>query len=204
MKQGEINKECKIHGITLHSVYVYKAPNNKSTGLVRSILCKECTKEKKTKRHLDLGKKEMDRLYSKKYAQDNIEKNISNRKKYVINKQLARVRKVDDFLQLNKTIISNLLKDMDSNLSSLKIRQYCTRFTILDICTLRAYIISNKRSALYRAELFKQSSIVKYHYGVRKTFQSLSEDLKCEIRAKYTKSANDIVDNKINELTINI
>lgn len=189
MKIGNTTKFCKKHKKeTLHAIYQFG--DNKVTR------CLDCAKEQKKERYKNPEKREHDLNYTKKWLVNNPEyaKNIA--------KNLAKKRydtilsNVNSFINLYASEINQFLLQIKSNLNLDIIKKYCLKHNIQDIEKIKNYIISNKKSKLYMAYGWQQSSLLKYHLGVREIYEYLDESIKEEIRT-YSK---EIALNKTNKI----
>lgn len=108
---------------------------------------------------------------------------------------------VDVVLVENMVMINFFLKKVNSPYSFSDIKKWCLRHrktpTYKEIID---HIKSNKRSMLYKDEIYKQSSLVKYHYDMRHLYSFLPEHNKEEIRKIYKERAKTIVEVKMKEL----
>ncbi len=183
---------CKKHGEVLHGIYQYNANPY--------LRCLECVKEQRECRRKDPIKNNHDRKYTKKYCEKNKERyrELDKRRKQL--KRAHKVLNVSSFLKREKTNIEMLLTIVVSHLSFSDIKSYCLRRNITSFEEVKKYIISYKRNQLLNAEKWKQSSLSKYHSGLRKNWDDTNEAQKERIRSEYKETAIKIVDQKIQKM----
>jgi hypothetical protein len=192
MKIARILCECPKHGQTPHGVYKY--------GNSTSTRCLLCAKEQRAARSKDPAKKAHDLAYTKKWIGQNkehydaVQKSIAKRNRDKLDLD------VKIFLEEEKAKIVNLLLRIDSNLSLEDVEKHCLHFNITSFDTVKDFIFTNKRSKLYNAESWKQSTLSKYHYGIQELYGFLPERTKRKIREEYKTKAKEIVNKKIEEL----
>jgi len=192
MKIAKILCECPKHGQTPHGVYLY----NGST----STRCLQCAKEQRAIRRKDPIKNEHDKKYTKNWT--------NNNKEYVKSAaKIAAKRKKDSidfevkiFLEEERAKIVNILLRINSDLNLEDVEKHCLHFNITSFEEVKNFILGHKQSKLYNAEVWKQSTLSKYHYGIQELYGFLPERTKRKIREEYKMKAKEIVNKKIEEL----
>jgi hypothetical protein len=190
----KINLKCKVHGMTVHGIYRY------SDSIV--LHCLECVRERKALRIKDPEKYSHDKEYTKKWVENHKEYVAELMRQYAKSKKDSSDKRVKQYLSLNEQRIKEYLGRIKSPLSFESIEKRCLRNSISNWVDIKRFILINKKSTLFVAEEFKQSSIVKYHFGVRENWAEVPEILKLKIRKKYRLKAKKIVNEKMKELKL--
>jgi len=191
-KIGETTKFCKKHKThTQH--YVYKYGNE-----VREH-CMECTKEWRNARRNDPKKYAQDKAYTKKWTEQNLEHVRDHARLNHLKNQTEKRFNVNQFFADQHEEIKWLLKHYDNPMTFEQISAWCLRHGIVHLIEIRGHIASTRKSQLYNAEVWKQSSLIKYHNGVRENYTEISEPFKETIRAESKVKALSIVNKKMKE-----
>lgn len=195
MKINTVNIKCKKgHGITEHGVYKY--------GRIISFRCLECTKEKRRERYKNPEKRKHDLAYTKIWAEKNKDHlNYMNRKR---SRKIKNEKDKDvlNFLTKKGMIqkIKKYLECLESDYTIDHIKSYCFKRHITSLPIVKQHIRSHKLKKLKDYEIYKASSLVKYHYGVRSNWNELPEEVKEKIRKEYKFNGNKKVSEKIKKL----
>jgi len=193
MKLGNINKDCKIHGLTLHGLY--------SQGKYKSTRCLECACDKQKLRRSNPIKKQQDLEYTLKWNASNpaaLEKYKINALQKAKDIMLEKKQKIDTLFALHKSSIQQLL--IIFGLSYDSVYAYSVKHNLDSIDQIRKRIISKKRQLILDKERWKISSVIKYHNNVRENFQTQTQELKNKINSEATRKAKKYTNKKIKEL----
>lgn len=195
MKTGTIIAICKKHGTCEHGVYTY---NGKQT-----VNCLVCARENRAKRYKNPAKRRHDMAYTKKWYKANVDRLRETARKKAEEerrqKQEEKELRVNAFLESKKDKIKKILDRFDNPVSFKDIKRRCLREDITSIKVLKVLIAGSRASQLYYNEIYKQSTLVKYHHGVRENYQSIPEEQKQQIREEYKKKARKIVNEKMQQ-----
>lgn len=198
MKINNINIKCKNgHGITNHAVYQY--------GNSVTMRCLECEKEYKRKRMGDPEKYAHDKEYTKKWADKNRVHLREIGKKNAQRVKEERDAEVTKFLYSKGVLekIQNYLNTLQCDYTLNYIKKHCYRRHITSWLPIKQYIRSRKLSELKRVEIYRESTLAKYHYGVRETWSDLPEEIKVKIRKEYRSKGNKKAEEKLRQLELN-
>jgi len=193
-KPKRIQKECKKHGITEHGIYF-----NKKLKII-FFKCLTCAREKRKERYKDPIKRAHDIAYANNWSKENRDNILKLKRKKNKQIKLSRDKEVREFLKNENNRIINLLLKTDSNISKRDLNKHCLHYHITSFEQVKNFILSNKKRELSNLENWKQSSLVKYHYGVIKKYNELSENEKANIRFEYHNKTKKIVNKKIEEI----
>ena len=201
MKIKNIITTCKKHGETEHAIYSYNG--------YPTVLCVKCTREKKRKRMNDPIAYAHDRAYSKQWASSHRDRLnlLSRMREQKIREQ--KEKECDIFIKENEEYFLMLLNQYESSLTFDDIKRFCLkRKALYRVDLIKNHIITDKKNLLLRTEQFRQSARVKYFYGIWgngfNNYASLPEEDKTQIRIEYMQKAKEIVDKKIQALTLKI
>ena len=189
MKNNRLLKNCKKHGLVEHGAYEYNG--------YFTTRCLICAREKKQKRYKDPEKRKHDTEVTRKWIKDNKIHCRRLRRKLEIDKSFEKRRNVTLFLKTYKKEILNFIIDFDSPLCFNDIKKHCYHFNVVELYVVKAFIFNNLKSKMIDAEMWKQSSLLKYHKGFRKNWEIQSEEEKEETRREYKLTAYKIVNDKL-------
>jgi hypothetical protein len=157
-------------------------------------------KRTKAIRRMDPLKNALDKEYTKKWSDQNREhlRDLEHKKRQ--QNQEKKRSKVQNFFAANNDKIWDLLLTIKSKLSIDDVKKHCEHYGIVSLEKIRTYILQKKYWELYNRYLWHQSSLLKYHKGVRSTYETCSENKKQKIRSLYSGIAKEIVGKKFVEL----
>jgi len=196
-KINTISKFCSEHNvITIHNIYNY--------GKKDIIRCSLCSKEQTKKRRTNPLNKAKDAAYTKTYIKNNKEKYIQLQSKY--NNQRNKSRKLNtiSFFTTHTHTINYLLEKYKFPLSYKKLVKWSNTHQIYNLSKIEKKIISTLYYNILKATMWKESTIVKYHHGVRETYHTLPESQKILIRKEYTANAKTITLKQLNKIKSNL
>lgn len=179
-----LKRKCKHHGLTEFYHYTNNNPDR----------CKDCTRESRRARYA------RDPLYDRKYTVEWNKANPGKVKTY--NRDSARrykraqTKKFSEFFTLNFKTIITACTVFDINPFSLKMvlaptDNFKTKEDIINRLAVR------KRSEMLTKETWKQSTLLKYHLGMREDYSSRTEEEKEMVRTLSKENAAKIVNTKI-------
>ena len=196
--KNRVLKNCKKHGQSEHGIYI----NHKNNRII--IRCLECAKDNHRNRYKDPIKRAHDLEYTKNWRIEHPEYNVQYYRKIANKIKLIRDNEVRIFLKENAEKIRQLLLNVNSDIQKRHLNKHCLFYHITSFDEVKKFILNNKRSNLFNDELWKQSSLIKFHHGVRENWNDINEAKKSEIRKEYHKKAHEIVNKKMEELCMMI
>jgi len=189
---GTVTKFCKKHkDYTEHGVYQYEN--------VIAERCLKCVREQRKARRNDPEKYEHDKNYTNLWAWENREHVREQARLNHLKNQVEKRLNVNQFMADYHSEVKWLLKHYDNPMTFEQISSWCMRYGIIDLIKIRNRIERTKRSQLYNAEVWKQSTLVKYHNGVLGNYSEISETFKETIRAQSKVEALKVVNEKMKE-----